>query len=76
MSCKIYHSSNICFIKDTAINPPPLDPECDLTRGCNSMGGELMLVESKHIKDIAKDASNGHEEDQSGADLDKHDAGM
>ena len=36
-----------------------------------------MLVESKHIKDIAKErASNGHEEDQSGADLDKHDAGM
>ena len=35
-----------------------------------------MLVEPKHIKDVAKDASNGHEEDQSGADLDKHDAGM
>ena len=35
-----------------------------------------MLVESKHIKDVAKDASNGHEEDQNGADLDKHDAGM
>ena len=34
------------------------------------------MVESKHIKDVAKDASNGHEEDQNGADLDKHDAGM